>query len=343
MRSRSTNLLAAVLASLLLLGPGAATGQDAAPLGKLPPATAADRALLAGAIDIHAHLDPDSFGPHSIQASRALDAVEMAERAKRAGMHGFVIKQHYDQTAQLAYLVGKAVPGVEIFGQLCLNLTVGGLNPAAVYHFGEVKGGRARIVSMPTWDSENNVRKSRNPDRAFVRVSQGGALLPEAKAVIAAVAAARVRDSDVRLALSTGHLTADEALMVIREARGQGIERIVVPHAIGHPIEMSMAQMKEAAGLGAYIEFVAGFLIGERATFTADQYYAAIRELGPEHVILSSDGGQAGRPMPDEMIAMVAGQLRARGLSAAELRRMMVENPARLLGIAPPGRHGTGR
>jgi hypothetical protein len=318
----------------LLLGASATPAQDAAPLGVLPPATAADHALLRDAIDIHAHLDPDSFGPHSTQAARALDVIEMAERARRAGMRGFVIKQHYDQTAQLAYLTSNMVPGVEVYGQLCLNLTVGGLNPAAVHHFAEVKGGRARIVSMPTWDSENNIR-SRNLDRPFVRVSQGGELLPETKAVIAAIAAAKVRDSDVPLALSTGHLSATEALLVIREARKQGVVRIVVTHAIGHPIEMTLAQMQEAAGLGAYVEFVAGFLIGGRATFTPAQYHDAIRAIGPEHIILSSDGGQAGRAPPDELIAIVAGQLRARGITNAELHRMMVDNPARLLGLAP--------
>ena len=323
----------ALIASVLLAGAHAVTAQDTVRLGILPPSTAADRALLKDAIDIHSHLDPDSFGPNSAQASRALDVIEMAQRARQAGMRGFVVKQHYDQTAAMAYLAHKAVPEVEVFGQLCMNLTVGGLNPAAVLHFSEVKGGRARIVSMPTWDSENNIRSSRTPDRPFVRVSQDGKLLPETIAVITAVATAKVRDTGVPLALSTGHISAAEALMVIREARRQGIQRIVVTHAIGHPINMTMAQMKEAAGLGAYVEFVAGFLIGERATFTAQQYYDAIRALGPEHVILSSDGGQAGRPMPDEIIAMVAGQLRARGMTTAELHRIMVENPATLLGI----------
>lgn len=325
---------AAALSALLLLGTGAIA---ATPVKEAPKPTAADKALLRQAIDIHTHLDPDSFGPHSAQAARALDVLDMARRAKAAGMRGFVIKQHYDQTAQLAYLASKAMPGVELFGQLCMNLTVGGLNPTAVHHFAEVKGGRARIVSMPTWDSENNIRHSRTPDAPFVRVSKDGELLPETKAVIAAVATAKVRDTGVSLALSTGHVSADEALMVIREAKKQGIARIVVTHAIGHPIGMSLAQMKEAASLGAYIEFVAGFLNGERATFTAQQYYDAIRAIGPEHVILSSDGGQIGRALlPDEMIAQVAGELRAKGLTTAELRKIMVENPATLLGIAQP-------
>lgn len=228
------------------------------------------------------------------------------------------------------------VPGIEVFGQLCMNLTVGGLNPAAVHHFAEVKGGRARIVSMPTWDSENNIRSSRTPDQPFVAVSRDGALLPEAKAVIAAVATAKVRDTDVKLALSTGHLSPAEALMVIREARRQGIERIVVTHAMAHPVNMTIAQMKEAAQLGAFIEFVGGFVVGSHANLTIPQYRDAIRAIGVDHVILSSDSGQMNRPYPDDMMAYVAGQLRANGMTTAELRRIMVDNPARLLGLAPP-------
>jgi hypothetical protein len=289
---------------------------------------------MRGAIDIHTHLDPDSFGPHSNQARRSLDAVDMARRARSAGMRGFVIKQHYDQTAQLAYLARKAVPGVEVFGMLCSNRAMGGLNPEAVHHFTEVIGGHARIVSMPTWDAENYVRQSKNPTRAAVAVARDGVLLPETVALIETISQAKIRDSDAKLALATGHVSADEALLVIREAKRQGIDGIVATHAIGHPINMSIAQMKEAAGLGAYIEFVANFLTLERAGgFTAQQYYDAIREIGPAHVIFSSDGGQANRPFPDDLIAQAAHQLLELGLSQAELRTMMVENPAKLLSL----------
>lgn len=291
------------------------------------------RARMRDVIDIHTHLDPDSFGPHSNQAARSLDVVDMAHRARSAGMRGFVIKQHYDQTAQLAYLARKAVPGVEVFGMLCSNRTLGGLNPAAVHHFTEVLGGHGRIVSMPTWDAENYVRQSRNPNRASVPVARNGVLLPETVAVIETIAQAKIRDSNAKLALATGHVSAEEALLVIREAKRQGIERIVATHAIGHPINMSLAQMKEAAGLGAYIEFVANFLTLPRAGLTVQQYHDAIREIGPAHVILSSDGGQANRPFPDDLLAQAADQLRESGLGDAELRTMMVDNPARLLSL----------
>ncbi len=293
----------------------------------------AARALIRDALDIHIHLDPDSFGPHSRQAARALDVVEMARRAKSAGMRGFVVKQHYDQTAQLAYLARKAVPDVEVFGMLCCNFSVGGLNPEAVQHFGELKGGYGRIVSMPTWDAENYVRQSKSPDRAAVIVARDGLLLPETIELIETTARAPIRDSSANLALATGHVSAEEALLIIREAKRQGIERIVATHAMGRPINMSVAQMKEAADLGAYIEFVANFVIGARASFTVQQYYDAIREIGPARVILSSDSGQANHPFPDDLLAQAAHVLHEAGLSRAELRAMLVDNPATLLSL----------
>lgn len=248
-------------------------------------------------------------------------------------MRGFVIKQHYDQTAQLAYLACKAIPAVEVFGMLCSNRAVGGLNPEAVYHFAEVIGGRARIVSMPTWDAENQVRQSKNPSRAAVPVSRDGVLLPETIALIETIARAPIRDSSARLALATGHVSAEEALLVIREARRQGVDRIVATHAMGRPIHMTMAQMKQAAELGAYIEFVANFLTLEHAGVTVRQYYDAIREIGPARVILSSDGGQANRPFPDDLLAQAAHELLELGLSEIDLRAMLVENPATLLSL----------
>ena len=323
---------------LALAASAGSHAQSVRPAASFPRPSKAARALMRDAFDIHTHLDPDSFGPHSSQAARGLDALDMGRRAKAAGMRGFVIKQHYDQTAQLAYLVRKEVPEVEVFGMLCSNRSMGGLNPEAVYHFAEVIGGRARIVSMPTWDCENYVRQSRRPDRPAIPISRDGALLPEAIAFIEAVAQAPIRDSSARLALSTGHISAEEALLVIREGKRQGIKGIVVTHAMGHPIDMTLAQMKEAAGLGAYIEFVANFLTLERANLTVQQYVDAIREIGPAHVIFSSDGGQANRPFPDDLVAQAAYDLREAGLSQADLRSMMVENPATLLGL--PQRSG---
>jgi hypothetical protein len=67
--------------------------------------------VLKGAIDLHAHLDPDSNGPSYGQAARSLDVLDQARRAIESGMRGFVIMgEHMDDTAQMAYLVRKLYP-----------------------------------------------------------------------------------------------------------------------------------------------------------------------------------------------------------------------------------------
>src|SRR5207248_8046098 len=108
---------------------------------------------LTGAIDIHVHSDPDN-------RPRSIDAIDVARLARTRGMRAIVLKNHYDPTAALAYIVRKEVPGVEVFGGIDLNLTVGGMNPVAVEHMTEVSGGWGRFVWMSTFDAENQVRFS---------------------------------------------------------------------------------------------------------------------------------------------------------------------------------------
>ena len=157
---------------------------------------------LKGAIDMHAHQDPDSFGPSYGQAARSIDALDLYTRAKASGMRGFIIKGHLDQTAGLAYYMRKLHPDMEIFGGMGSNLTTGTkVNPWAITHMAEMKGGWGRIVWMPSWDSENSIHKLPRRPPAYVAVAEckglpfwinypkpcpdGGELLPEVKEAIA--------------------------------------------------------------------------------------------------------------------------------------------------------------
>jgi hypothetical protein len=295
-------------------------------------APGAEDPVLAGAFDIHAHADPDSAGPHSIQGPRSLDVLELAGMAQARGMRGFIVKQHWDQTAQLAYLARNAAPGLEVFGGVVLNRTVGGINVAAVQHLAEVKGGWGRMVWMPTWDAEHYVRNSDQRGRPFVAVSRDGELLPEVKAVIAAMAGARTRDSNGALALATGHSSPEESLMLVREAREHGLQ-VVVTHPMLEFVGMSLAQMREAAAQGAFLEFVSAFAQGAQAERQIREYAAAIREIGPQFCIVSSDLGQVGRPAHPDGLVTAAAALRAEGFSDTDLQVMFRENPAKLLGL----------
>src|SRR4051794_36286055 len=259
---------------------------------------------LNGVVDIHVHSDPDSV-------PRSIDAIDIAKLAKSRGIRGLVLKNHYEPTASLAYLVRKEVPGIELFGGIALNRTVGGVNPAAVERMAGIKGGWGRVVWMPTFDAENQVRYSKE-NRPFVAVSKGGQLLPEVKEVIGVVAKRR-------LTLETGHSSPAECLAIIREARRQGVERIVVTHAMLAPVGMSTAEMLEAAKAGALLEFVYGAVAGSGKAFEMVDYVKAIRAVGPRSVILSSDLGQAGNPLHPDGLEAFFKALRETGFSQAEI------------------------
>ncbi len=305
-----TVLLVTLVASIGVAGGAPRGGQNA---GTASP--------LDGAIDIHVHAEPDSI-------PRSLDAVEAARQAKASGMRAIVIKNHYEFTSGLAYIVRQEVPGLEVFGGVDLNLTVGGINAAAVEYMAATTGGFGRIVWMPTFDSENQVRFSKE-NRPFVSVSKGSALLPAVNDVIAVIA-------KHNLVLATGHSTPEEGLMLLREGRRQGVRQMVVTHAMNEPILMSVPQMQEAAKLGAFIEFVGSNVDNQDGPARMDRLADAIRQIGPEFCILSSDLGQMGNPLPAPGFGAFLAAMRARGLSGEDVDRMSRRNPATLLGLLVP-------
>jgi hypothetical protein len=300
----SRAVFCAVLA-VALAGAAAAGQQRAAPTNPL-----------TGAIDIHVHSAPDSV-------ARSIDSIDVAKLALARGMRAIVLKSHYEPTATMAYIVRKAVPGIEVFGGIDLNLTVGGMNAAAVEHMTQIAGGWGRLVWMSTFDAENQVRYSKET-RPFVRVSKDGSLLPEVKDVIAVIA-------KHRLVLATGHVSPAEGLMLLREGRRQGVRHMVVTHAMQPPVLMNVAEMQEAAKEGAFIEFVAGSLVTPDAQKRVDAYADAIRKVGVEFCLLSSDLGQKGNALPPDGFGAFIDALRARGFSTAQLDQMSKQNPAQIL------------
>jgi hypothetical protein len=273
---------------------------------------------LDGVIDIHVHSGPDS-------TPRSIDAIDLARLAKQRGMRGLVLKNHYESTAALAYVVRQVVPGIEVFGGIDLNRSVGGINTAAVERMVLMKGGYGKVIWMPTFDAENQVRYSKE-NRPFVPVAKDGKLLPAVVDVIALAA-------KNNLTLETGHSSAEEGLMLVREGKRQGVQHMVVTHAMQAPVLMNIAQMKEAAGMGAYIEFVYGQLLGANGESTLKDFVKAIREVGPEHIILATDLGQPSNPLhPDGMLAYLTA-LKKEGFSDPDIALMSKTNPARALGL----------
>jgi hypothetical protein len=275
---------------------------------------------LKGAIDFHVHQAPDSV-------DRAIDADDLARLAKKMGMRGMVMKNHWEETAALVYMVRKEVPGIELFGGITQDLSVGGINLEAVKHMVAMKGGWGRIVWLPTFDAENAVKYAKGTG-PFVRVSENGHLLPNVLDLMDFIA----QHHD--MVLETGHISGEEGVMVVHEAHQRGVTHVVVTHAMASPVLMTIAQMQAAAQDGAFIEFVYGATLGANPVVTVSNYANAIRAVGPKSCIVATDFGSVQRP-PEPQRAlepqglldfMVA--LHKEGISVPDINLMTKTNPA---------------
>ena len=298
-----------------------------APVGFPPPPPRVSPAQ--GTIDFHVHSEPDVFG-------RSMDDIDVAILAKRKGMRALVLKNHVTMTADRAVLVMKTVPGIEIFGGIVLNNAVGGINPAAVEWMQRMSGGRGKVVWLPTFDSDKHIKTLVNPNGSGIVVAPNGIVTAQVDEVLKIIA----REN---LVLATGHIHAEEVIAVVKRARELGVKNILITHALTNIPGLTVAQAKEVAQLGAYIEYChIQSMTGPDAQHVWMRHWSkvtlkdvakAVGEIGADHVVLSTDLGQhAMMTHPDGMEDMITGLLKE-GVSQADIDLMVKKNPARLLGL----------
>lgn len=315
-----TRIHAVFTLAVLALAAAAASAQD--------PVTLEDNPL-DGAIDFHVHSGPDSF-------TRSVTDVDIATLALKQKMGALVLKNHFTMTADRAYLAER-LTGMRCYGGIVLNRAVGGLNPEAIRRMVSFTGKKGKVVWLPTFDAENHVQRFRE-ERPFVRVVEGGQPVPVLEEIFKLI----VKHD---LVLETGHSSAKECHLLIRAARAAGIKKIVVTHAMADPVRMTVDDLKQAARLGAKLECVwLSNLQGPKShlpsmrhwkTVSTEDYAKAIRAVGPEHFILSSDLGQYLNPVPTDGMKAFLLELRKAGFSNQEIDLMCRRTPAHLLGIEP--------
>jgi Family of unknown function (DUF6282) len=278
--------------------------------------------VLAGVVDVHSHSGPDTV-------ARSLSSFAVVRQAKAAGLRAVVLKNHHVSTASLAQLAMQEVGGIEVFGGVALNLANGGLNAEAVRRMTEVEGKRGKIVWLPTFDAEHQIRFSKQ-GRPFVAVVKDGRPVPALTEIFALIAA---HD----LVLASGHSSAAETLIVFEAARAAGVKRLLVTHVLADSTRVSPEQMKQFAALGAVMEFtwLAHLPAPQGQGVPVAECVRAIRAEGPEHFLISSDLGQANTPAHTEGLRAFVAALKAAGATEREIDLLARRNPARLLGLDP--------
>ena len=286
---------------------------------------------LVGTIDMHVHAAPDVF-------SRSVHDIELARKGREMGMRGIVTKNHEFITNDRAYLTRIAVPGIEVFGGITLNYAVGGTNPVAVDKMIRFTGGYGKIVWLPTHDAAHHKAFfAKKPDAGGIRVIDSlGNGTPELRQVLKLVAKADI-------IFATGHVSPKESLAAVKAAKEEGVRKTVVTHAMQSPGEMSLDDMKRCVEMGAIIEnCYLTTLMGPNAALSwmrgwrhvsIEQFAGAVKALGAENNIISTDLGQYRNTTPaDGMKAFVLALLE-KGITQDEIDLMAKKNPARLLGL----------
>lgn len=289
--------------------------------------------ILEGAVDLHVHPAPSPL-------PRRLDAAEAAKLAEEAGFAAIVVKSHHHSTVMdVLALQSWALQGAQVglYGGVALNGPVGGLNPRAVDLALKMGG---KIVWFPTISSPQHIRHhAEHPDLKFpklavrllpeepVDVLEAGALRPEVYAILESI-------RDAGAILASGHMAPDRITAVLEAAREVGVERMLVNHP-NFVIEATHDDARRWVALGAVIEHSLCMYDDESSFYhwDLDTLVAWIEAIGPEHSTLGSDLGQMSNPLPTDSFRKIVAKLLDRGLGEDDVKRMVRDNPARLLGV----------
>ena len=272
--------------------------------------------VMQGIIDMHIHAAPDV-------RARKLDDLELMEASVQRGVRAIVLKSHNVPTADRAYLVNRVAaekyPDVKFtaFGGLCLNHPVGGLNPDAVET--SLKLG-AKVIWLPTNTAENHYRKNGKDPSKGVVVTRDGKAVDELQDIFALV-------KQYNAVLATGHIGAEECFPVVEAARAAGVEKIVVTHPEFWVVGMTQEQQAEIVRkYDVLLESVYAQPVN------IPDNIAAMKAIGPEHFVISTDSGQTVNPYWYESYTTYFKAV-SEVFTSEQVRRMTHDNPAWLLDI----------
>jgi hypothetical protein len=282
--------------------------------------------LLRGAIDMHLHIGPDEI-PHHV------DAIEAARQAKEAGMRAIVVKNHNYPTVPLAITAERMVPGIKVFGGLCFDYEMGGVNSYALEMSARLG---AKVVWMPIASSSNSRDKMRRTFHldvegdGFSILDARGRLIPEMDKVLYLV-------KRYDMVLASGHISPEEIFALVKAAKRMGILKLLITHASNIEVldrVLSVEEQKRLTQMGVFIEYVAVELLHESPGKGKPLMMEMIKAIGAEHCVISTDMGMAVVPPPVEGLRIAISSLLSEGFTREEMDLMIKVNPASLLGLS---------
>jgi len=286
--------------------------------------------VLDGTVDLHCHSGPSPF-------PRRLDHVEASYDGARINMRAILCKSHHHSTVMdLLAMRGQLVDApTPMYGGVALNTEVGGINPSAVALALSMGG---RCVWWPTVSAGQH-RHAHSHGDGFPTLTgdlreqeesirgEDGELSQATHEVLQQIA-----DADVMM--TGGHLDGPSMAALFTAASEHGVRRMMVHHP-DYIIEAGETEIEQMLSVGAYVEH-------ELAMYHPDvpapgwditRLVDWIKKIGPERTVIDSDLGQETNPLPVDAYLHVVPQLLDHGIKEKDIRRMICENTAYLLGL----------
>lgn len=275
--------------------------------------------IVMGSIDMHVHSGPDAV------KQRHSDADEVISEAKKAGMKAVVLKSHDYMTTPLAHVISTFIPGIKVFGGVCLNLDVGGLNLYAVEMAAKLG---SRVIWMPTFTSKNDMSKRGTPELGVTILDENDELKPVVPDILKVI-------KEYDMVLASGHLSTDEIYILVDEALEMGIEKIVITHPLTARFgpNMSINDQVKIAKKGAYMEHCFVATMPKHDKLDPKIMKEAIDAAGVDSCVLATDFGQVHNPSPLEGLRMMISTLMDLGLTEDDFTTMLKTNPSKLLNL----------
>ena len=286
--------------------------------------------LIAGAWDLHVHGAPSLF-------ERWGDVWDLAQVCQDARMAGFVLKSHHGSSVASAALVDRKVPNLRVLGGLVLNQFVGGLNPFAVE---AALALGAKIIWLPTIHAAahhscfgvlggfpfQSARVARRPPEGIRVLNDRNQLVSPLLDIL------EVLDGQP-VVLATGHLSAEEILALHTFMKKQRLDiRLLVTHVFFNTPSLLIDQLRRMQSERTWFE-IAYFTISPNGNATAGKVVTRVRQLPEAQWVLVSDSGQQDNLRSPDALTVIANALLEAGITQERVRRMLCDEPQRLLGI----------
>ena len=253
-----------------------------------------DKNLLKGFIDTHIHTSPDI-------KPRILNDIEAACEAKHEKMGAIVIKSHVESTAGRAQIAEK-ISKFKVIGGVCLNSSVGGLNPDTVKTTSELGG---KIIWFPTISAPHIPINYENIESILNIIAEK------------------------ELVLATGHLKPNDIFSLLDHAKSLKIEKILINHPLTGVVGATIEEQREMSKQ-AYLEHCFVACMEKHDNLDPKVIADAIKEVGPEKCIMATDFGQAHNPLPVEGMKIFVNTMIQCGIKHKDISKMCILNPSKL-------------